>query len=94
MYARVYRSINHNDFRDRSNEARVAGSSIARFADAVVQLQRARHEADYNPVFRISKADAIGKVQTARDAIATFEMATVDEQVGYLTRVLYKERRA
>jgi hypothetical protein len=95
LYTRVYRSLDHKDFVNRSKESRSApgiGADIKAFADAVVELQRARHDADYDPVFRISKSDAITKVSTARDAIIKFESAAADEQNSYLTTLLFKPR--
>ena len=61
--------------------------------DATVALQRARQEADYNPTFRVSKADAIEKLSTARDAIALFTGATDEEKKACLTLLTFKERR-
>jgi hypothetical protein len=95
LYARAYRSINHNELRDRSGEvrARTTSANIRAFVDATIELQKARHDGDYDPFYRATKTIANEKIQMARDAIAAFEAATADEQKACLAFLLFKERR-
>jgi len=92
LYARAYRSLTHEDLRKRSGTARAISANIKAFADAIVELQEARHNADYDPLFRVSKSEAIAKVLTARDAIAKFESASEPEQKSCLVTLLFKGR--
>ena len=96
LYKRVYRASDHADLRSRLADGRFQGISrnIAQFANAVINLQQARHKADYDPFDRISKTDAIAHINDARAAIAAFELAALDERKACLTSVLFKERRA
>jgi hypothetical protein len=96
LYARAYRSINHNELRDRFKELRgrpATSVNIRAFMDAAVDLQKARHDADYDPLYRATKTVANEGVQLARDAIAAFEAASSDEQKACLTFLFFKERR-
>ena len=95
LYKRVYRAIDHADLRSRLSDGRLQAISrnIARFASAVINLQQARHKADYDPFDRISKTDAVAHINDARDAIAAFEAATLNERQACLTSVLFRERR-
>lgn len=93
LYARTYRSLQHAELKSRSAEARTISNNISAFADAVVTLQDERHKAEYHPLFKISKADALTKVALARAAIANFETAAEDDQKSYLVTVLFKPRQ-
>ena len=71
-YALVYRKIDHRMFRELCEEIvgnpskRYApyfpqngfGADISSFATAVIELQNKRFSADYDPLFRVKKADA------------------------------------
>jgi uncharacterized protein (UPF0332 family) len=92
LYARAYRSLTHEDLRKRLAVTRAIGADIKAFADAIVELQEARHNADYDPLFRVNKSEAIAKVRTARAAIAKFESASEAEQKSCLVTLLFKGR--
>jgi len=92
IYARVYRSLAHNELKERSRQARNISANIAAFADAIVGLQEARHHADYDPLFRVSKSEAITQVRNARDAIARFESAPDSEKKSCLVTLMFKGR--
>jgi len=92
LYGRAYRSLEHADVVTRSKEARAIGANIKAFADAVVDLQKTRVGADYDPTFRITRSDATTKVSTVRAAIARFEAATEAERKAYLATILFKKR--
>lgn len=91
-YARVYRSLDHGDLKKRLNEVRAIGSNIKAFIDAAVALQNDRLEADYNPLFRVTKSDALTKIKLARSAIDSFKDASEGDQVSCLVVMLFKER--
>jgi hypothetical protein len=95
FYDRAYRALDHRDLKERSEEARSKGiisANVKPFADAVIALQGDRHMADYNPLFRISKSDALVKVAMAKLAIQSFEKAPPDERKAYLVTLLFKRR--
>jgi uncharacterized protein (UPF0332 family) len=92
LYARTYRDLQHGELKTRSTEARGVSNQIKAFADTIVTLQVDRHNADYHPLFKISKADALAKVGLARAAIASFQAANEDHQKAYLVTVLFQKR--
>jgi len=91
-YARVYRSLNHADVKSRANDVRAIGGKVKAFIDAAVILQNDRLEADYNPLFRVTKSDALTKVKLARSAIDSFNDASESDQISCLVALLFKER--
>jgi hypothetical protein len=94
LYVRAYRTVEHSELRKRSNEIRNSGAStgIVDFADAIVELQEARHRADYDPLFRIKRSEAVNKVFTAVVAIAGFKRTSDIEKKSCLVTLLFKGR--
>jgi len=92
LYGRVYRSLAHTVLKERANEIRAIGGKIKAFADAVISLQQDRHDADYSPLYRVSKADALTKVTLARSAIVSFRDASEEDQRTCIVRLLFKPR--
>lgn len=64
-----------------------------KFAAAFVQLQGARHLADYDPQKRFSNDDAMGYVQTAEAEMAAFDQIERGEQLAIFTLMLVQSRR-
>jgi uncharacterized protein (UPF0332 family) len=92
IYARAYRAIEHGDLR-RLKNPQSRDPNITRLSTSAVKLQQDRHEADYDPLHRVSKADAISSVRLARSAITCFEDAPADEKKACLTLLLFRERK-
>jgi hypothetical protein len=91
-YARVYRGLDHGDLKNRSNDVRAIGGQVKAFIDAALTLQNDRHEADYNPLFKVTKSDALTKVKLARSAIASFKGASENDRRSCLVALLFKKR--
>lgn len=47
----------------------VLDADVVRIADAVVTLQAERHRADYDDLYDVSKANALGLIDSAREAV-------------------------
>jgi hypothetical protein len=94
LYVRAYRTVEHAELRKRSTEIRNAGAGrgITVFADTIVGLQEARHRADYDPLFRIKRSEAIARVFTAVVAIAGFNSASEAEKKSCLVTLSFKAR--
>lgn len=79
--AAIARWVNHNDLADLSKTAIGSrtgalaaalgpmNAEVQRIAAAFLDLQDQRHQADYDDLYDTSKAEAIGFVNTARDAV-------------------------
>jgi uncharacterized protein (UPF0332 family) len=107
LYELVYRSIDHRALRELCTEVGKTtltkkyapyapsngfGSNIEAFAAAFVQLQIKRHEADYNPLVRITTSDAARTIQTARAALARFNRASSTRRRAFLTLLMFPPR--
>ena len=86
--------------RDRKRACRQQGAlqtyptEIRNFAETFVELQGARHEADYALEGEYFKSDVLALVDTAEDAVNEFGQADVRRQRGFAVHVLFKRRQA
>lgn len=107
QYALVYRSVDHKELREIASRmiaptlsikllpySPLAGfdANIRAFAQAVVDLQEKRHDADYNPSVRLKTTDAVLAVGVARDALRRFRTARPDSRDSFLALLLFKVR--
>jgi uncharacterized protein (UPF0332 family) len=101
-YSIVYRSFEHRRMaevcrqvhsgRARAEDGDIFDARIRECANAFVELQENRHEADYEPSRRISLFDAKAAVSKARDAISTLENSPEDQRMLFLTPLHFKPR--
>lgn len=94
-WCRIYRSLNHGPAKtacDRLSTSPQFSANLQTCALAFVQLQRLRHDADYNPTFRTNLIDAADVVQMADDAIRLFIGASKAERLHFITQLLFSQR--
>lgn len=73
--------------------AKVAEHPLADFANTVSELQALRHEADYNPMFRLSKQECLRWIERARAALEDWNNnRNLREKRDLLARILFKQR--
>ena len=70
------------------------GPNITAFAAAVVDLQEKRHDADYDPMRRMNRSDALVAIRTARAALRRFEKASATRRGMFLSLLLFPPRGA
>lgn len=107
LYALAYRGVDHRALRDLCNATRNPQlpakyqsyappngfePTIRVFASAVKDLQKKRHEADYDPSSRVTTSDATLAIVTARIAIARFQRASDLQRVAFLTLLAFPPR--
>lgn len=107
QYGLVYRSVDHRALRELCAEAakqnlapRLArhvpqtglGPDIQEFAGLVLELQRKRHSADYDPSIRVKSSDALLAVRSARNALSRFNAAGAFEREAFLGLLLFNPR--
>jgi len=92
---RVYRGLNHGTARQVFELMIREGNSIfTPIATAFINLQKARHDADYNPKNTITRrADAEAYIQTVEDAIKNIDTLTPDAAM-YLASLLLINKRS
>ncbi len=106
-YELVYRSVDHGalyqlctDAAKPTLPAKLAlyvpqskfGRDIQQFAGMVLELQRKRQSADYNPSIRVKTSDALLAVRAARNALTRFNAAGAVEREAFLSLLLFKPR--
>jgi hypothetical protein len=106
-YTLVYRSIDHRGLKDLCSEIRkrtpsskyaaylpVGGfdQNVQIFAASAVDLQEKRHNADYNPQHRYTTFDAKLAIETARNAIQSFQQADGERRRAFVTLLLCPPR--
>ena len=94
-WARAYRGLDHRQVREQCRRGRIPRSlspAIHRFATELAAMQGRRHQADYAPDVRFSKADALEHIETATDILAAIEAAAPTEKRALAIHILFKER--
>jgi hypothetical protein len=107
QYSLVYRSVDHRSLRDLCTEAakqnvapRLAahipvngfGVELQEFAGIVLELQRKRQDADYNPSIRVKASDARLAASAARNALTRLRSAPGSEREAFLSLLLFDPR--
>ena len=108
-YELLYRSIDHralkricNDITKRTLPERYLrylppggfGTDIEAVATAIVDLQEKRHQADYDPRFRVSASDASLAIKTAQTALQRLRSASRARQKAFNNLLLFSPERA
>ena len=93
-WTQLYRGLNHKDAKDACKALRHLNfpAGIKSCADAFVSLQQKRHDADYDPDHRITRADALGAIQEAEDAIRGLRAASKRDRTAFAVQILFKKR--
>ena len=105
QYELVYRSVDHARLRDVCNQVIAPspkykpyappggfGQDIKIFAATLVEMQDKRHTADYDPLFRAKKSDALIAVRQSRAALLNLENASPGEREAFLLLLLFRPR--
>ena len=108
-YMLVYRSVDHKrlrglceDIAKQNLPSRYSkfepeggfGRDLRSFAKAVVELQESRHQADYDPLFRATRSNAILIVKKSREALEQFRHANRVLRRAFLTLVVFPPRQS
>ena len=93
-WAQVYRGMDHGFAKNACKEVVKLGfpTGIVICADEFVTLQDARHSADYDPLHRVTRADALTWVSRAEAAIKALRGCSVKDRRAFAVQVLLKKR--
>ena len=86
-WARVHRALDHGAAKNACQAVK-AGP----LAPVFVDLQEARHKADYDPTFRVNRADAIGWCAQADGAVVALRAVPKAERRAFAVELLFKKR--
>ncbi len=92
----VYRALEHGKARSACRQQGVIRTfpmEIYSFAEALVDLQDARHQADYSLEGRYSRQEVLVIIDVAEHAIDRFEQADARHRRAFAVHVLFKRRR-
>ena len=94
-YLLVYRSFDHREIKAvclQSAQSRDSSPILKTCAGLFVDLQAARHEADYNPSRTFTVLDVQSAVQKSRQMIFGLELVDDEERKLFLTSLKFKNR--
>ena len=92
----VYRAPEHQKARracQQQGVMRTYPTGVRNFAETFVDLQGARHEADYALESRYLTPDVLATINRAEEAIDQFERAGARHRRGFAVHVLFKRRQ-
>ncbi len=96
-WRQTYRALEHGRLRQRcSHTGNIAEfpHEVRTFAFLIVQMQRARHLADYDPEALFSRSHVLKWVAVCRDTIADFNRVGVQDRRAFAVYVLLPMRKA
>lgn len=93
-WAQAYRGLQHGDARSACEAARNLPfpQAIKDCADAFAELQLERYGADYDPLYRVTRAYSLSLVQKAEDAIRKLRAAAAKDRRAFAVHVLVRRR--
>ena len=92
----VYRGLEHLQAREICQNAKIMKEfpeSIRDFGKIFVVMQQNRHEADYNPHERFTKASVTSNINDADRVIKNFKNADDKSRRKFSTLILFKRRK-
>jgi hypothetical protein len=107
QYALIYRSVSHGTIRELcldikkpnmpkllARHAPLAGfgPDMKAYSEGIVDLQEKRLSADYDPLMRHQRADAVAAVGAAQSALTRFKNAPDSEREAFLALLVFKPR--
>ena len=91
----VYRALEHGNAKSAClNNKAMQGfpHEIREFAVTFVDLQKARHQADYSYETRYAKEDTLAAIDRAADAIDQLKGANIEDRRRFVTHMLFRWR--
>ena len=65
---------------------------IQNFANPVIETQKKRHDADYNPNARVFKSAVLGDISTVEKTVKAFNSAALKDRGVFAAWVLFRQR--
>jgi uncharacterized protein (UPF0332 family) len=93
-WQQVYRGLDHGSVKSACEAARNIEfpQPIKDCADAFVELQKQRHNADYDPNYRITRLEALEAVTRAKQAVKDLQKSPLADRKAFAVQVLIKKR--
>ena len=93
-WSHVYRGLEHGLAKNACREASKLGlpHGIVSCAREFIELQDARHSADYDPHARFTRTEALQWTARAEAAIAKLRSSSRRERKAFIVHLLFKKR--
>lgn len=90
----LYRGVDHGFAKSACEAARNVDfpQQIKDCADAFVELQKQRHDCDYDPNIRVTRLEALAAVKRAKDAVKSLQNSPFNDRKAFAVQVLIKRR--
>ena len=92
----VYRALAHGTAKGACEHRQVLNKfpvEIIDFAEKFIEMQRKRHDADYDPAARFYKSDVVMDIDAVELVIARFEAASTKDRRAFASWVLFKNAK-
>lgn len=93
-WSQTYRALEHGAARNACGQLATLGfpAAVCDAGNAFVQLQIARHSADYDPGSRFTESEALAAITLAETAIAKLDAALRKDRKALAVQLLLKRR--
>lgn len=93
-WSQAYRALDHGLSKTACSQFRGLGfpPGLCSCGDAFVQLQQARHDADYDPNHKVNRAGALAMIALAEAAIAELAASTRRDRKALAVQLLFRRR--
>ena len=93
-WAQTYRALDHGAAKKACAQVRAPEFPlpICAAAEVFVTLQQQRHDADYDPLKRFTRAEAVEIIDVAEATIASLKSCTPKDRVAFAVQILLKRR--
>jgi hypothetical protein len=93
-WTQAYRALEHGNAKAACQQLGSLGfpAGLVRVGRTFVSLQEARHSADYDPNYRVSRRDALSALSEAEAAIAELRRSSVPDRAWFAVQLLMRRR--
>jgi uncharacterized protein (UPF0332 family) len=93
-WRQAYRALDHGPAKTACEQLRALNfpPRLQACGDAFVELQLARHRADYDPAHRLQRAEALAAVARAEEAISHLKASRRKDRKAFAVLLLLKRR--
>jgi uncharacterized protein (UPF0332 family) len=90
----VYRALEHGFAKNACQNREIIRfpQEVQDFANAFINMQAKRHDADYDPFSRVQKAEVLIDIKDADQIIESFERTSAKDKKAFAVWVLLKQR--
>ena len=96
-WTQAYRASEHGFAKKQCKNVSVMikfPSEIQNFANKFMELQEKRHRADYNPIHKLSRSEALTEINTAEILIKKLHSSPIKDKKAFAVWTIMKQRAA